>query len=61
MLLIFIQHYEFQDLESGWMIDNARERVGLYLLKVPNNPEKKEKKKKLKLHVVLLFLFLFML
>ena len=59
MLLIFIQHYEFQDLESGWMIDNARERVGLYLLKVPNNPEKK--KKKLKLHVVLLFLFLFML
>ena len=25
------------------MIDNARERVGLYLLKVPNNPEKKKK------------------
>ncbi|RVW91065.1 hypothetical protein CK203_039943 [Vitis vinifera] len=30
-----------KDLESGRMIGNAREHVGLDLLKVPNNPEKR--------------------
>ena len=34
-------HYEFQELESGRMIDNARECVGLFFLEVPNNLEKK--------------------
>ena len=35
----FLNHCEFQDLELGRMIGNAKECVGLYLLKGPNNPK----------------------
>ena len=35
----FSNHCEFQDLESGKMIGNAKECAGLYLLKGPNNPK----------------------
>ena len=33
----YSNYYEFQDLESGRMIGNARECAGLYLLEGPNN------------------------